>query len=259
VSRWARRSLAASRETRVIGDYNDEIRLLETYIRAQGDGASPLQILEAGCGREWYFTLDGFSYELTGLDLDPSALEARRAIKGDMTRSFVGDVRTADLPEAHFDVIYNAFVLEHVEGAEQALLNFVKWLKPGGILIVRVPDRHSVQGFLARWTPHWFHILYYRWAWKLKDAGKPGFAPYPTIYDPVVSQEGLEQFCMRHGLKIVEMLGVGTFRRGFGMAGKITPIVARTISLLSFGQVHDRFVDLTIVARKQAVGPRLSS
>ena len=170
-----------------------------------------------------------------------------------MTRSFVGDVRNADLPEAHFDVIYNAFLLEHVAGAERALVNFVKWLKPGGILIVRVPDRHSVQGFVARMTPHWFHVLYYRWAWKMKDAGRPGFAPYRTIYDPVVSRTGLEQFCVDHNLKIIEMLGVGTFRRGYGMASKITPVVARMIRLLSLGQIHDRFVDLTIIARKEAV------
>lgn len=244
---------------RLVSDYDDEIRLLETYIRAQSSGASPVQILEAGCGREWYFRLDRCSYELTGLDLDPAALGARRAIKGDMTRSFVGDVRNADLPEEHFDVIYNAFVLEHVEGAEQALVNFVKWLKPGGLLIIRVPDRHSVQGFLARSTPHWFHVLYYRWALKLKDAGKPGFAPYRTIYDPIVSQKRLEQFCIDHGLEIVEILGVGTFQRGYGMARKITPIVARMISFLSFGHVHDRFVDLTIIVRKPVVDPRLVS
>lgn len=240
---------------KLVRDYDDEIRLLEDHIRSQGRGASPLRILEAGCGREWYFRLDGLAYELTGLDLDPAALAARRAIKGDMTRSFVGDIRNADLPDGHFDVIYNAFVLEHVKGAERALVNFVRWLKPGGLLIVRIPDRHSVHGFLARVTPHWFHVFYYRWAWQMKDAGKPGFAPYRTIYDPVVSQKGLEQFCADHGLEILEVLGVGTFRRGYGIASRITPVVARTISLLSLGQVHDRFVDLTLIARKLLTPP----
>ncbi len=231
--------------------YEDELALLEHHIRAQGSSGLPIQILEAGCGREWCFRLPGLSYELTGLDLDPAALEARRSIKGDLTRSFVGDVRDADLPKGHFDVIYNAFVLEHVEGAELALANFVRWLKPGGILIVRIPDRDSVQGFLARMTPHWFHVLYYRWAWKMKDAGKPGFAPYRTIYEQIVSRKELERFCAKHALTIVDVLGVGTYRRGHGIARRITPFVARLISALTFGQIHDRFVDLTIVARKQ--------
>ena len=244
---------------RIMGDYDEEFRLLETYIRAQGNRDSPVQILEAGCGRKWPFRLGGLPHELTGLDLDPAALDARRAIKGDLTRSFVGDIRDANLPEAHFDVIYSAYVLEHVEGAERALLNFVKWLKPGGILIALVPDRGSVQGFLARITPHWFHVVYYRWAWKVKDAGKPGFPPYRTIYDPVVSQKGLEQFCSDQGLDIVEILGMGTFRRGHRMASRIiTVIVARIISLLSFGQIHDRYADLALIARKQLIGAQRS-
>ena len=238
-------------KVRFVSDFDDELRLLENYIRTQSSDGSPIQILEAGCGREWYFRLAGFSYELTGLDLDAAALEARRSIKGDMIRSFVGDVRDADLPKGHFDVIYSAFVLEHVEGAELALTNFVRWLKPGGILIVRVPDRNSVQGFLTRFTPHWFHVVYYRWAWKMRDAGKSGFGPYRTVYDPIVSQKGLEQFCAKHALTIVEILGVGTYRRGYGIARRITPIVATVVSALTFGRVHNRFVDLTIIARKQ--------
>jgi SAM-dependent methyltransferase len=235
---------------RLVSSYEDEFTLLENHIRGQVGNGAPIQILEAGCGREWCFRLHGLAYELTGLDLDAAALEARRSIQGDLTRSFVGDVRDADLPEGHFDVIYNAFVLEHVQGAELALANFVRWLKPGGLLIVRIPDRASVHGFLARMTPHWFHVLYYRWAWKMKDAGRPGFAPYRTVYEPIVSQKGLERFCEKHALAIVDVLGVGTYRRGHGIARRITPHVARVISALSFGQVHDRFVDLTIVARK---------
>lgn len=236
---------------RIVPQYEDEIRLLEQHIKAQKRGDAPLQILEAGCGREWYFRLDGVPYELTGLDLDAAALEARRSVKGDMHHSFVGDLRTAVMPLAHYDVIYNAFVLEHVAGAERVLGNFVRWLKPGGLMIIRVPDRDSVQGFVARHTPHWLHVLYYRWAWKLKDAGKPGFAPYPTVYDAVVSRGGLRQFCERNGLDVVEVLGVGSFRRGYGLASRITPIVARLVSLLTFGRVHAKFVDLAFVMRKR--------
>jgi SAM-dependent methyltransferase len=239
---------------KIVTSYGDEIKILEEHIRAQGIDGRCLQILEAGCGREWYFHLAGLNYELTGLDLDPAALKARMTIKGDMTHSFVGDLRTADLPSGYFDVIYNAFVLEHIEGAETALVNFVRWLKPGGLLIIRVPDRDSVQGFLARFTPHWFHVFYYRWAWKVKDAGKPGFAPYRTIYDPVVSRAGLCQFCVAYGLDVADMLGVGTFRRGYGLASRVTPIIAKLVSLFTLGRVHSKFVDLTIVARKQLAG-----
>ena len=237
---------------RIIPEYDVELGLLESYLQQQASQGDILKVLEAGCGREWYFRMDGIPYELTGVDTDHAALEARRQRKGDLTHCIVGDLRTAALEPNKYDVIYNAFVLEHVHGAEQVLENFVYWLRPGGILILRVPDRDSVQGFLARLTPYWAHVLYYRWAWHMKDAGKPGFAPYPTVYDKVVSISGLRQFCAKRGLIIKEELGVGSYHRGYGIMRKVTPTVACLISWLTLGKIHRDYVDLTIVAQKPA-------
>jgi SAM-dependent methyltransferase len=235
---------------RIIDEYETELALLESYLQQQVSQGEVLQVLEAGCGREWYFRMDGIAYELTGVDTDCAALEARRQSKRDLTHCIVADLRTAALEPDKYDVIYNAFVLEHVRGAEQILENFVQWLRPGGILILRFPDRDGVQGFLARLTPHWAHVLYYRLAWRLKDAGKPGFAPYPTVYDKVVSVSGLRQFCAKRGLIIREELGVGSYHRGYGIMRKLTPTVARLIGWLTLGRIHDDYVDLTIVAQK---------
>ena len=147
-----------------IANSQDEIRLLERYIRDRARQGETLRILEAGCGREWLFRMDDVDYELTGVDLDGAALEARLQQRRDLHRSIVGDLRTVELEPAGYDIIYSAFVLEHVPGAERVLENFVRWLKPGGIFIVRVPDITSAHAFIARLTPHWFHVLYYRWA-----------------------------------------------------------------------------------------------
>ena len=235
---------------KVFKDYESELRLLEGYLKKQAKPERPLQVLEAGCGREWYFSMQGIDYELTGMDLDQVALDARQSNKRDLKHCIVGDLRTAELPAGSYDVIYNAFVLEHVSGAESVLENFAKWLRPGGVLILRVPDRDSVQGFVARFTPHWIHVLYYKWVWKLKDAGKPGFAPYRTIYDPVVSLPGLRNFCAGHSLIIREEIGTGSYTRGHGFLRYVQPIVAWMISLSTFGRVHADFVDLTVVAEK---------
>jgi SAM-dependent methyltransferase len=228
----------------------DEVAILEGHIRAQVRPGQTMAVLEAGCGREWYFRMEGIDYELTGIDLDAEALRARQEIKKDLKHGIVGDLRTAQLPPASFDVIYNAYVLEHVSGAELVLRNFVRWLKPGGLLIVRVPDKDGVQGFIARMTPYFFHVWYYRWVWKLKDAGKPGFAPYPTVYDEVISRRGMRDFCAANGLTVVEEIGVGTYHRGYGLLAKLTPFIARVVSLLTLGKVHDKYVDRTLVARK---------
>jgi len=235
---------------KIIQNYDDELALIESHLAARARPGETLQVLEAGCGRKWYFKMRGVDFELTGIDLDAEALRARLEISKDLKRGIVGDLRTAQLPDAGYDIIYNAFVLEHVEGAEKVLHNFLRWLRPGGLLVIRVPDKDGVQGFLARMTPHFLHVWYYRWAWKMKDAGKPGFAPYPTIYDEVISRRGLLEFCRRNGLQVVEEIGVGSYRRGHGVLARITPLVARALSLLSFGKVHDRYVDRTLIARK---------
>lgn len=61
----------------------------------------------------------------------------------DMDVPIVGDLCTVQLPEGSFDVVYSAFVLEHVQQADTALENFVRWLRPGGLLILRLPERNS--------------------------------------------------------------------------------------------------------------------
>jgi SAM-dependent methyltransferase len=160
----------------------------------------PLRILEAGCGRSWTFKLS-VPYSLTGLDLDADALAARK----DLDQAVVGDLRTVDFPPHSFDVIYNAFVLEHVSGAQQVLERFLRWLAPGGMLIIKVPDRDSAYGFLTRMTPFWAHVLIYRYVLGVKWAGKPGHGPYRTYYDRVVSERGLREFCRRNGLPTPEL------------------------------------------------------
>ncbi len=244
--------VGAERPLLIVERTPDEFAILEDHIKAQARPGQTMAVLEAGCGREWYFKMEGIDYELTGLDLDAEALKARQEIRKDLKHGIVGDLRTAQLPPASFDVIYNAFVLEHVSGAEVVLSNIVRWLKPGGLLIVRVPDADGVHGFLARMTPYLFHVWYYRWVWKLKEAGQPGFAPYPTVYDDVISRRGMLDFCAANGLMVVEEIGVGTYRRGYGMLAKVTPLIARVVSLLTLGRVHDKFVDRTLVARKVA-------
>ena len=132
---------------KIIGEYREEMVLLETYLRQQVRPGEVLQILEAGCGREWYFRMEGILYELTGVDLDAAALDARRQYRQDLSHSIVADLRTATLKPNSYDIIYHAFVLEHVQGAAQVLDNFVKWLRPGGILIVRVPTATAYMVF----------------------------------------------------------------------------------------------------------------
>lgn len=236
---------------KIFKEYSDELRALGDLIRAQAKPGETLTVLEAGCGREWYFDLDGIEKEIVGVDMDEAALKHRVDVQRDLDRYVVGDLNTVDLPDNAFDVIYSSFVLEHVEGAEAVLDNFVRWAKPGGLIIVRVPDVDGVQTFLAKRVPRWSIILYYKYAWGIKNAGQPGYAPYPAHYEDVIRRPSFKKYCDERQLKLADEFGVGSYaKRGRGILSKAMPIVARGVSLATAGAAHDRYVDLTYVVYK---------
>jgi SAM-dependent methyltransferase len=207
----------------------------------------PLEILEAGCGRQWQLKLS-VPYRLTGIDTDADALKARLEDKRDLDEAILGDLRTAKLAAGRFDVIYCSWVLEHVDGAERVLENFSEWLKPRGLLVVRVPDRDSLFGIATRCTPFWFHVGYYRWILGVKTAGTPGHGPYPTCYDAVISRAGFDRFCSKSGFSLIETHRVDTFLR----RSAARRVAGNVIGALSFGTVPWRWNNLTFIAQKVA-------
>jgi SAM-dependent methyltransferase len=216
---------------------------MSSMLRARLDALpGPLRILEAGCGRLWPLKLS-VPFTLTGLDLDPDALAARK----DLHRAVLGDLRTVEFAPRSFDVIYSAFVLEHVSGAQQVLERFVRWLTPGGMLIVKVPDRDSAYGFMTRLTPYWAHVMFHRYMLGQPLAGTPGRGPYPTYYDAVISERGLKEFCGRNGLTVPEV-----YRQCSYATFPPVRVAAFLTSLLSAGRLAWRHNNLLFIARRRA-------
>ena len=150
-----------------------------------GSGGGPLSIAEAGCGQRWTLYLSGVQYTLTGVDLDPVALELRKTEACDLDVAIVGDLCSVHLPEASFDVVFSSFVLEHVPRADIALQNFVQWLKPCGLLIGRLPDRDTARGSpYSGMLPYRLHVLYYHYLLGSKSAGQPGLCTIPYLLSP---------------------------------------------------------------------------
>jgi SAM-dependent methyltransferase len=231
-------------------DYPGGVRLMEGWIDRHFR-QRPLRILEAGCGNKWPLKL-AVPYTLTAVDIDAHALEIRKAKMRDLDEVFVGDLRQGDLvPEGQFDVVYNSFVLEHVSGAEQVLDNFFRWLKPGGLLIVRIPDRDSVYGVLTRITPFWSHVMLKRYVYGNKNAGKPGFDPYPVFYDLVVSRKGMHEYCRKHGHTLKDEAGFGNYLPRRWPLNTLSRLLVRSFSLLSFGRFDWRYNNLTLVIQKR--------
>jgi SAM-dependent methyltransferase len=222
-------------------------RIIENFIKQKAPPDGVIRILEAGCGQKWSLSLDGVKYVLTGVDSDPNALDIRKNVMKDLDEAVVGDLRTVFFDAGKFDVIYNVFVLEHIHGAENVLEAFVRWLKPGGLIIIAIPDPDSVQGFITRVTPHWFHIFYYRYILKSKTAGLPGHGPYRTYYDSVVSRQGLHKFCEKNNLSIEAEYGDGYIRPGSGSIQVAIDVIKRTIAFISFGKLSAQHTNLLYV------------
>ncbi len=235
---------------KMFASYDQEVALLERCVTEVSDGESRLEILEAGCGRSWPLKLDSIKYRLTGVDIDSKALESRVNNFKDLDEAIIADLRQVDLGSRKFDVIYNSFVLEHIENAAAVLEKLNLWLKPGGVLILKIPDRDTVFGFLTNITPFWFHVAYYKYILGRKNAGKPGYGPYPTYYDDVVSRNGIREFCKSHSMAIIEEYGLCTYRVEKGMRSQMVSIVTVLVSALSMGKLPWRHNNLTYVLKK---------
>ena len=237
----------------LLSSYAQRNQLICDRIGQLANGGKCLQILEAGCGQEWQLDLVGVDFLLTGVDLDGDALQIRKRNFDDMDQIIEGDLRTVDLPDSSFDVIYNAYVLEHVAGANLVMENFANWLRPNGIIILEIPDPYSAKGFITRITPHWFHVFFYRNILGLKWAGKPGHAPYPTLFVPIVSRRGVRDFCESKGLSIIAEYGNGLYVPGRGFKRFMLRACTRLVAMLSMGSLSDKHSDLLYIIQRKPI------
>jgi len=239
-----------SRDERYFSFATEEITWIEQTIADCFSRSRSLDILEAGCGRQWALNLDGAPYKLTGIDLSEEALHYRKATVQDLDVAIRGDLGTVQLDESVFDVIYCSYVLEHVVGVSQVLENFDRWARPGGLIVLRLPDRDTVVGLAARLTPHWSHIWYYKYLLKRPLAGKDGRAPFVTVYEKCMSRPELRRFFTGRGYTVV---GESVCRPFPGQRGWAWQVVRRCLSIagaLSLGKVAGSHNNLTIIVRK---------
>lgn len=233
--------------------WKQKTELMEKHIKQKAVTGEPLHILEAGCGHSWGINLEGIQYVLTGVDVDKAALEIRKNVLKDLHKIIEGDLRYVDFGESQFDVIYSSFVLEHIEGAEAVLNSFLKWLKPNGVIIINIPDPNSVQGFITRVTPHWFHVFVYCRIFGDKNAGRAGYGPYRTYYDPVVSRRGIHNFCRENNLSIKAEYGEPEYWKPDQGIFLAIHLFKRIVNILSFGLLSYRHTNLLYILQKEQI------
>ncbi len=97
------------------------------------------RILDIGCGRGDFLALmAGRGWGATGLELDRRILSQGRRVKGVDLR--FGGLEDVKFPEAHFNAVTFWHVFEHLRDPLWALRECNRILKPGGLLVVAVPN-----------------------------------------------------------------------------------------------------------------------
>jgi 2-polyprenyl-3-methyl-5-hydroxy-6-metoxy-1,4-benzoquinol methylase len=108
----------------------------------------PAPILDVGCGDGLFARIAFEDAEVWGIDID--AKEGRWAAASQAYSQVVlGDVTRAKLPEGFFSTCIANCSLEHVPRLDLALKNIWTSLKPGGRLMMFVPNRDWAQALLS--------------------------------------------------------------------------------------------------------------
>ena len=119
-------------------------------------------------------------------------------------------------PDATFDACVSDYCVEHIRDPVAHLANVVRVLKPGGVYVLRTPNRWHYVTLFSIMTPHWVHDLL---ANRLRGIGEGGHDPYPTVYAMNTKHE-LTRLAAVAGL-VIEDLRMIEKEPSYGMASRV--------------------------------------
>jgi SAM-dependent methyltransferase len=171
-------------------------------------------------------------------------------------QTILGDIQTYRFPPGSFDLVICYNVIEHLADVEAALLRFCEALKQGGLILIGAPSPRSLSGVITRYSPHWFHVWFYRYVRGEKQAGQPGHPPFPTCFHPLVTLSNLENFASTHGLQMIyrkqyESPRYPEMRARQPVFAAMLDGVACVMNFLLPGNVDVRHGDYHVILRKR--------
>lgn len=148
---WKRHS---PERLRLYRDFDYEtVRLLRNAASAvqRTTRADPIRVLEAGAGGSRVLPYLGrkFGYRVFGSDFSLSGCRLLRAnlalqkIEGGVVCE---DLFASSLSTGSFDLVFSSGLVEHFDDTRAALAEHLKVLKPGGKLVIIIPNFQGLQG-----------------------------------------------------------------------------------------------------------------
>ena len=182
-----------------LGEALDSLLMVHEILGAELPKGA-IGIYEAGGGSTCFLPPDVLSRaHVTVVDIDEAQLRNNDYAQ----QSILGDIQTYRFAPNSFDLVTCYNVIEHLPDVEAALTGFFQALKPGGLLLIAAPNPRSLSGVVTKYTPHWFHIWFYRHVIGKKNAGLPGEPPFPTYFHRLVTPSLLEAFARKNGLQVI--------------------------------------------------------
>jgi SAM-dependent methyltransferase len=112
------------------------------------------RLLDVGAGRGRFVAAAAAAgYRAAGIEPSERGVSAARALGVDVQQA---GIESAAIPAASLDAVTLWHVLEHLEDPGAALHRIAGWLRPGGALLVGVPNLDSLQARIG--GQRWYHL-----------------------------------------------------------------------------------------------------
>ncbi len=133
-------------------------------------GADVLEV-GAGAGIVPHMNFRGMARRVCGIDVDPRVRENPMLDEGR-----VSDAGRVPYPDCSFDLVFTDNVAEHLSDPLAVFGEVHRVLRPGGVFLIKTPNKTHYMPLIARLTPHRFH----QFINKLR--GRAEQDTFPTLY-----------------------------------------------------------------------------
>ena len=169
----------------------------------------PGRLLDVGAGRGRFVAhASAAGWAADGIEPSRRGVEGARALGVELQQAGIEDAAVAP---GSLDVVSLWHVLEHLDDPASALERIAGWLRPGGLLVVGVPNLGSVQALVG--SGGWYHL------------DVPRHRTHFTV-------AGLHALLRRHGLEPVATHHVLAEHNPFGLWQSLVSRFTRTPSWL---------------------------
>lgn len=169
-----------------------------------------LRVLDVGCGfATTSQSIQRLGNEVTGIESSPEACTVARTR---IARVIDADLQAADLGARQFDAIIFADVLEHLAWPIGTLERYLRWLAPGGSVIVSLPN-------VGLWSVRFAHLF---GRWEYQETG-------------VLDRTHLRFFTRKTARWMIDAAGLTTTTTTYN-PGLVRPLVPLAKKMLARGE-----------------------